>query len=659
MTNHFNSASVSMESPPSRLAEITPSDSQDLTFITTAINVALSGAVRVTTVDGDTGSVYIAAGISFPLRVTRIWATGTTAENIRGLADTIGAIAAAIAGLTEGIARIGDYASLSVTPPNGVVWVSQTWGVGTYGDDTYGTGTNPANYAASDALLLLWQGLGDDGNTYRAYAPIRYAAGSAAGVLVDQPFTINTGVQTYDVSGDFSGTGLTFTFSLTMAPTGVTVNAATGLASHDTGAMSEQTDTNVVVRATDQYGRTLSSGYSVTIAAANDAPVINTFALGEQSGQQQLFTLDLSEAATVHFALTATADKPTPQRVVDGMDHTGGAAADSNSFAAPSAATYPATLRTGLAGPYYFQIVAEDSQGALSDVSTVGPVDVDTTPPTFVLSVPSGNAMGVAINAAPALEFSENMASTGTVVLRDVTGAAVTETFDLATGTGDNGGTVAVSADQVTVTPGADLAGSNEYAIRTSGLTDTSGNAFADITDDMSLNFTTVAAAAGYAENFQGASYQATFAGQQLFVTNVDGLASTASHSPAAGAPTGSTVGRLSFSSTGGSGYARVRIPVDGSTDFSTLSADLGGTSDNNAVARTGRFAWLDVNEDVIGSFFNEIPEVGDNRFTEMVYLGNHLPLPVAMPANARFLAIDIGITNILTSFVSNLGFDF
>ncbi|MEM9579040.1 MAG: hypothetical protein AAF891_00015 [Pseudomonadota bacterium] len=85
MQDQFKNVSPSMESPASRLFAITPSDSEDLDLPTTAINVQTSGTVRVTTLAGDVGDVFIAAGIPFPIRVTRVWSTGTTATGIRGL----------------------------------------------------------------------------------------------------------------------------------------------------------------------------------------------------------------------------------------------------------------------------------------------------------------------------------------------------------------------------------------------------------------------------------------------------------------------------------------------------------------------------------------------------------------------------------------------
>lgn len=63
---------------------VTPSDTVDLPEVCRRLNVAAAGTVRVTTLGGDTETVYIAAGVVFPLVVTRVHATGTTATGIIG-----------------------------------------------------------------------------------------------------------------------------------------------------------------------------------------------------------------------------------------------------------------------------------------------------------------------------------------------------------------------------------------------------------------------------------------------------------------------------------------------------------------------------------------------------------------------------------------------
>jgi len=85
MTDTFESFSSGLESPATHVQTVTPDDATDLPFVSRALNVAVSGSVRVTTVGDTTQTVYITAGCAFPVRVKRVWATGTTAATIVAL----------------------------------------------------------------------------------------------------------------------------------------------------------------------------------------------------------------------------------------------------------------------------------------------------------------------------------------------------------------------------------------------------------------------------------------------------------------------------------------------------------------------------------------------------------------------------------------------
>lgn len=85
MTDKFQGYTEGLNSPPSNILTLTPNDGTDLPAVIRCINAATSGSVRVTTINGDTGTVYIAAGVTFPIRANRVWATGTTASGLVGL----------------------------------------------------------------------------------------------------------------------------------------------------------------------------------------------------------------------------------------------------------------------------------------------------------------------------------------------------------------------------------------------------------------------------------------------------------------------------------------------------------------------------------------------------------------------------------------------
>lgn len=85
MTDKFHSYAEGLNSPPSHLYAVSPDDANDLPHATRGLNVGVSGSVRLTTVTGDTGVINVVAGVAFPVRAKRIWASGTTASSITAL----------------------------------------------------------------------------------------------------------------------------------------------------------------------------------------------------------------------------------------------------------------------------------------------------------------------------------------------------------------------------------------------------------------------------------------------------------------------------------------------------------------------------------------------------------------------------------------------
>lgn len=86
MSDPFHNQASGLESPAARLASIIPNDTTDLAFTTRAIAVGTEGFVRLTTIKGDTGRIYVVPGAPFPVRARRILATGTSATDIVALA---------------------------------------------------------------------------------------------------------------------------------------------------------------------------------------------------------------------------------------------------------------------------------------------------------------------------------------------------------------------------------------------------------------------------------------------------------------------------------------------------------------------------------------------------------------------------------------------
>lgn len=85
MADRFEKFGESLTSPPQKAFAVTPDDNTDLQFVTKAINVTTTGAVRLETDGGDTVTLHVAAGIVFPVRAKKVFATGTAATGIVGL----------------------------------------------------------------------------------------------------------------------------------------------------------------------------------------------------------------------------------------------------------------------------------------------------------------------------------------------------------------------------------------------------------------------------------------------------------------------------------------------------------------------------------------------------------------------------------------------
>lgn len=66
------------------IGAITPNDGADLSRVIHALNVGVTGDVKVTFVDGTEGVMTLASGALHRMLVKRVWSTGTTATGIKG-----------------------------------------------------------------------------------------------------------------------------------------------------------------------------------------------------------------------------------------------------------------------------------------------------------------------------------------------------------------------------------------------------------------------------------------------------------------------------------------------------------------------------------------------------------------------------------------------
>ncbi len=86
MQDTFSSHSVGLTAPATHGETIAPNDNTNLVRATRALYVGQTGNVRVRTLAGqDVTFANLQGGALYPLRVQRIFATGTTASDIIGL----------------------------------------------------------------------------------------------------------------------------------------------------------------------------------------------------------------------------------------------------------------------------------------------------------------------------------------------------------------------------------------------------------------------------------------------------------------------------------------------------------------------------------------------------------------------------------------------
>ena len=85
MTDVFAGRQSGLESPATDLYEIVPDDAADLSLWVRAITATEPGTVRVTAIGGSAATLYVGAGSVLPVRVRKVWATGTTAAGVVGL----------------------------------------------------------------------------------------------------------------------------------------------------------------------------------------------------------------------------------------------------------------------------------------------------------------------------------------------------------------------------------------------------------------------------------------------------------------------------------------------------------------------------------------------------------------------------------------------
>ena len=86
ISDTFKDFQPGLSSPVQGGFDVTPSDGADLAEVTRALMVSAAGDVAVTLKNGDQVTLPgLTPGVIYPVRVARVWATGTTATGVKGL----------------------------------------------------------------------------------------------------------------------------------------------------------------------------------------------------------------------------------------------------------------------------------------------------------------------------------------------------------------------------------------------------------------------------------------------------------------------------------------------------------------------------------------------------------------------------------------------
>ena len=281
------------------------------------------------------------------------------------------AFTASISGLTSGRAQTGVLLTGAIAGLVGGETVVHVWTEGgtPIGGATASTFTPTIGGNVSDLGLLRYAPTVDGTEYASAAATIAYAAGSAAGALGDQSWTVDAAISTLDPTGDFTLTNLTVTWSATGLPTGISINSGTGAITGTPTVLG--TGSSVVVIATDQYGRTVSSGFSADVVDTDvTAPIISAVTIDEGAGTIAMTT---NEAGTLYWIFdTAIPANGAALKVI----HDGATGIAEGTYAAEVGANSDSiTLADGTG---YICFTVRDAAGNYSSVSASGSVVVGT-----------------------------------------------------------------------------------------------------------------------------------------------------------------------------------------------------------------------------------------------------------------------------------------
>lgn len=312
-----------------------------------------------------------------------------------------------------------------------------------------------------------------------------------------------TGGGTLTLSGT---TGLTGSGDGTssLSYSGTTSDWNTALNGADIAGLSDETATMTIVMTRDADSQTTTRVISVT---AYPALAILTLAPPDDSTDIAIdrATYTATFNRDIQFGTGDITLKLVGGAAVETFDASTGVG-DQTGLMAISGASLVISPGVTLSGEteYAIQIAATaidgsdigtgDSFAGITNDTTWSFTTEDVAAPTISSLDPADGSTNHPIADPLVATFDENIAfGTGDIRLVE-TGVGTVETFNVVTETGDDGGTVAISTTDLTITPGSDLTDSTAYHVEidATAIEDTSGNAFAGISDATTWNFEAV-----------------------------------------------------------------------------------------------------------------------------------------------------------------------
>jgi glucose/arabinose dehydrogenase len=264
---------------------------------------ASTGLIAWTPTAAQAGSQAVTVRVADPggLFVTQAFSVAVTAANvapqITTTAVTTAAVGVAYSYDVNATDANGDTLSYSLTQAPTGMTINGSSGLIAW--------TPTAAQAGSQAVTVR---VADPGGLFvtQAFTVTVTAANVAPQITTTAVTTASVGVAySYDVNATDANGG-TLTYSLTQAPTGMTINATTGLIAW-TPTAAQAGNQAVTVRVTDPGGLFVTQAFTITVTAANVAPQITTTAVTTASvGAAYSYDVNATDAngGTLTYSLT-------------------------------------------------------------------------------------------------------------------------------------------------------------------------------------------------------------------------------------------------------------------------------------------------------------------------------------------------------------------